>query len=58
MISYYSRKMKDAYAQYQVAVDTDKPIAAEAHMQDYLNYKELHDRMVKSGEDVTDGEED
>jgi len=46
MISYYESKMNDAYKQWQIAVDTDKPISAKVHKKDYENYKELRDAHV------------
>lgn len=43
MTDYYEQKMKFFFLQWQTAVDTDKPIAAAQHMQNYLNYKQMFD---------------
>lgn len=53
MINYYKGKMENSHKQWDVALETDKPIAAKKHMEDYLNYKEMYEnRMKECGETV------
>lgn len=48
MISYYEDKMNNAHIQWNLALETDKPIAAKTHMEDYLNYKALHEARLRA----------
>ena len=48
MIRYYESKMNNSHRQWQIAFDTDKPIAADIHMKDYLNYKELYENRMRA----------
>ena len=53
MVNYYKDKMDNSHKQWQVALETDKPIAADIHRKDYLNYKEMYEtRMKQCGEEV------
>ena len=45
--------MENSHKQWEVALEAGKPLAAEKHMQDYLNYKNMYEaRMKACGEDV------
>ena len=42
MTNYYKNKMENSHKQWDIALETNKPIAAEMHMNDYLNYKQSY----------------
>ena len=43
MKNYYENKMNFHFKEYQLSVDSNKTKAAEYHMREYLNYKEMFD---------------
>ena len=43
MKNYYEGKMNFHFKEYQLSVDSNKTKAAEYHMREYLNYKEMFD---------------
>jgi len=43
MKNYYENKMNFHFKEYQLSVDSNKKKAAEYHMLEYLNYKEMFD---------------
>lgn len=45
MIDWYKGKMDFHHKQWEISQDLGKEKAAESHMQQYLDYKEMHDRM-------------
>lgn len=48
MVNYYKSRMDNSYKQWQVALETNKPVATEIHMKDYLNYKEMYEFRMKA----------
>jgi hypothetical protein len=47
MKTFYEKKAAFHFKEYQLSVDGDKPKAAEHHMREYLNYKELFELYDK-----------
>jgi len=43
MNSWYKSKMEFHFKEWQIAQETSKEKAANHHMNEYLNYKTLHD---------------
>jgi len=47
MTNWYEEKMNFHYRQWELSKDTKKEKAAEFHMQEYLNYKDMYDIRSK-----------
>lgn len=53
MTNYYKNKMEDSYKKWEVAIENSKPVEADKHMNDHLNYKSMYDSKMKEiGETV------
>lgn len=45
MSNFYKNKMEFHYKQWEISQESNKEKAAAFHMQEYLNYKEMDDRV-------------
>lgn len=47
MCNFYKSKMDFHFKEYQLSLDASKQKAADHHMQEYLNYKEMYDTRLR-----------
>ena len=47
MSNYYAKKAEFHYAEWQIAIDTNKEKAAAYHMREYINYREMCDMQER-----------
>ena len=48
MSNFYQTKRDFHHKQWELAFNTDKPIAAAQHMKEYLNYQEMYEMQEKT----------
>jgi len=47
MINYYKNATENSHRQWQIALETDKPIAAKKHKEDYDTYKSMYEAHIE-----------